>query len=188
MITGRLTLSCDHWQIEVNIGLCKPLFNQSEVGILVGGMTKYYVKIVDFQMCKTLKIWSNFTSVTVILIFYLIQIIYLLVFIVFQCFLYFHFQPVSRMVIPNTIRITVTSHRICLQIMQQHRATTTQGKAAHMLFHIEWICMLSSLFVLEICFDCFWNFAICQKLRRSKLVKGNAALLFLVFCLYFKFN
>ena len=29
--------------IEVNTGLCKPLFKQSEVGILVGGMTIFDV-------------------------------------------------------------------------------------------------------------------------------------------------
>ena len=32
-------MSRDHRQIEVNIGLCKLLFKQSEAGILVGGMT-----------------------------------------------------------------------------------------------------------------------------------------------------
>ena len=31
--------SSDHRQMEVNIGLCKPLFNQSEAGILVEGTT-----------------------------------------------------------------------------------------------------------------------------------------------------
>ena len=38
--TKYMVWSRDHRQIEVNIGLCKSLFNQSEAGILVGGMTK----------------------------------------------------------------------------------------------------------------------------------------------------
>ena len=32
-------------QIEANIGLCKPLFNQSAAGILVGGMRTLYIYI-----------------------------------------------------------------------------------------------------------------------------------------------
>ena len=60
MLTPR-DRSRDHSQIEVNIGLCKPLFSQLEAGILVGGMTK-----ICYYFCHVLLCRDNLEHITLI--------------------------------------------------------------------------------------------------------------------------